>query len=192
MRIDEDVAIRFMTSDGLGLIGKYEMGLLMSYKISRSGKNYKIEFPELKRSFEIDVYQIYWINNVMMIHGEWPYSPGVEKINGQWYLTWSEPFICGRIELGMEVIGNNPYLMFDIVMKKSQTPSSSDDDEDDDDEDFEDGGEEVVDTLGRKLKDYFAIHFVTQLNARQRDSLSRELDRKVREIPDSLRWTLDY
>ena len=84
----------------------------------------------------------------------------------------------------MDVVSDNPYLLFDIVMKKSQTPSSSDDDEEDTDE----GGN----TDDGELKGRFAVEFNENMSAASRDSLSRRLHELVGMQPDSLKWILNY
>jgi hypothetical protein len=84
----------------------------------------------------------------------------------------------------MDILSDSPYLLFNVVMKKSQTPSSSDDDEEDND-DSDSGNDE-------ELKDYFVVQFNENISAAGRDSLSRQLHELVNQQPDSLKWILDY
>ena len=159
------------------------------YSVRRVGDGY--ELTMLGQTFPIDKYQLHWINRTAFIYGRWPAGRGLEKVDGEWYMTFVEPFVAKRIVLSMEVIGNNPYLYFEISMKRSQTPSQTDEDEDDPDEDFRDGSGEVVDSLGTQLKDYFVYDFVDHLPLRSRDSLSRVLDGLIRDYPDSTKWKIN-
>lgn len=106
------------------------------------------------------------------------------KHEGNWYVVEERPFECAQVRLSMDVVSDNPYLLFDIVMKKSQTPSSSDDDE----EDTDDGGN----TDDGELKGRFAVEFNENMSAASRDSLSRRLHELVGMQPDSLKWILNY
>lgn len=113
-------------------------------------------------------------------------GPGVRYVqqDGKWYAVEESPFECRQVRLSMDVLSDSPYLLFNIVMKKSQTPSSSDEDEEDTD-DSDTGDDE-------ELKDYFVVQFNENLSRSDRDSLSRKLHELVETQPDSLRWILNY
>lgn len=144
-----------------------------------------------EQSIRIDSYQVAYISRTMSLYGGWPHGRSFEKVGGEWYMTFREPYVAKQVQLGMAVISNNPYLFFDVVMKKSQAPSETDDDEDDDAEDEADDSEMVVDTLRNQLKDYFVVHFVDNLSLKERTKLSKDLDSLIRETPDSTKWVLD-
>lgn len=104
--------------------------------------------------------------------------------DGKWFVVEDAPYECRQVRLGLDVISDSPYLLFNIVMKKSQTPSSSDEDEEDSDDSSGADDEE--------LKDYFVIQFNENMTRSDRDSLSRRLNELVNTQPDSLKWILDY
>ncbi len=64
-------------------------------------------------------------------------------------------------------------------------------DEDDDSDDWYDHGDDVVGTDGETLDDYFVYSFYTQLTSAKRDSLSKDLNEKIVNLPDSSQWVLD-
>ena len=72
--------------------------------------------------------------------------------DGKWYMVEQSPYECKQIRLGLDVLSDSPYILFNVVMRKSQTPSSSDDDEEDTDDSDAENDEE--------LKDYFVIEFL--------------------------------
>lgn len=109
---------------------------------------------------------------------------GYVQQDGQWYAVEEAPYECRQVRLSMDVLSDSPYLLFNIVMKRSQTPSSSDEDEEDTDN--SDTGDD------KELKDYFVIQFNENMSVSARDSLSRRLHELVETQPDSLRWILDY
>ncbi|MBQ2486132.1 MAG: hypothetical protein II518_03620, partial [Candidatus Methanomethylophilus sp.] len=113
-------------------------------------------------------------------------GPGERYVrqDGKWYAVEEAPFECRQVRLSMDILSDSPYLLFNVVMKKSQTPSSSDDDEEDND-DSDSGNDE-------ELKDYFVVQFNENISAAGRDSLSRQLHKLVNQQPDSLKWILDY
>ena len=113
-------------------------------------------------------------------------GPGTRYVrqDGKWYAVEEAPFECRQVRLSMDILSDSPYLLFNVVMKKSQTPSSSDDDEEDYD-DSDSGNDD-------ELKDYFVVQFNENISAAGRDSLSRQLHDLVNQQPDSLKWILDY
>ena len=74
--------------------------------------------------------------------------------DGKWYKVEQSPYECKQIRLGLDVLSDSPYILFNVVMKKSQTPSSSDEDEEDTDDSDSENDEE--------LKDYFVIEFLDE------------------------------
>lgn len=104
--------------------------------------------------------------------------------DGKWFVVEDAPYECRQVRLGLDVISDSPYLLFNVVMKKSQTPSSSDEDEEDSDD--------SPDTDDEELKDYFVIQFNENMKPSDRDSLSRRLHELVNTQPDSLKWILSY
>ena len=88
------------------------------------------------------------------------------------------------MRLGLDVISDSPYLLFNVVMKKSQTPSSTDEDEEDSDD--------SPDTNDEELKEYFVIQFNENMKPSDHDSLSRRLHELVNTQSDSLKWILSY
>ena len=74
--------------------------------------------------------------------------------DGKWYMVEQSPYECKQIRLGLDVLSDSPYILFNVVMRKSQTPSSSDDDEEDTDDSDSENDEE--------LKDYFVIEFLDE------------------------------
>lgn len=161
------------------------------FAVRKSGNAYEMDI--LGQTIRMDKYQIYWINLSVSHNGQWPSSDRqLVEIDGKHYLKFLESRMCKRIECALDIIGSNPYLMFDISMKKSQQSSSTDDDEIDPYDDFRDGSGEVVDTLGSQLKDYFVVTFLNNMPQQKKDSLSNVLNHMVNEIPDSLKWMLSY
>lgn len=160
------------------------------YTVKRNGDAYILEMAG--QTFNVDKYQLYWINRTVLYYGSWPANVRFKKVDGQCWMVFDEPFMCKQIQLAMDVVGNNPYIMFDYSFKKSQEPSSTDDDEDDPSEDFRNEAEDVVDSLGTKLMEYFTFTFVDSYSSKSRDSLSRELNRIISEVPDSIKWKLNY
>lgn len=169
---------------------KADPGMPIEYSVKKVGDSYDITM--LGQTFRTDAYQIHWINRTVMLRGRWPADRKVVEIDGQPYLEFREPYLTKQIRLGMEVIGNCPYLTFNIMMKKSQSPSESDEDEDDTADDFTNDAEESVDSIGTKLKDYFVVEFIENMSQKQKDSLANVLDDLVRQTPDSLKWQLGY
>jgi hypothetical protein len=74
--------------------------------------------------------------------------------DGKWYKVEQSPYECKQIRLGLDVLSDSPYILFNVVMKKSQTPSSSDEDEEDTDDSDAENDEE--------LQDYFVIEFLDE------------------------------
>lgn len=72
--------------------------------------------------------------------------------DGKWYRVEESPFECKQVRLGLDILSDSPYLLFNVVMKKSQTPSSTDEDEEDTDDTDSENDEE--------LKDYFVVEFL--------------------------------
>ena len=90
-----------------------------------------------------------------------------------------------QIILSMNVLSNNPYLLFDIVMKKNQSGADTDDDEDD-----ENDGDNVDD---EEVKNYFRVEFNKSMEAGRQQSLRDTLNYLVDKYPtDSLKWVLDF
>lgn len=159
------------------------------FSVRRVGDGYELKL--LGQTFSVDKYQLHWINRTISLEGRWPADCDVEQVDGQWYMTFREPYVAKRVILGMEVIGSNPYVVFEISMKHSQESSEKDGDEDDPDEDFRDCSGDVVDSLGTLLRDYFVYDFIDNIGLRDRDSLSRVLDNLVRDYPDSTKWKIN-
>jgi hypothetical protein len=104
--------------------------------------------------------------------------------DGGWYVIEENPYTCAQVRLGLGILSDNPYLLFDVVMKKSQVPSVSDGDEaDTDDSDGEDDA---------SLEGRFVVEFNDNMSSHTRDSLARVLHGLIQQQPDSLRWILDY
>lgn len=163
----------------------------VKFTVRRSGNAYEMDI--FGQTIQMDKYQVYWINRTVSLCGRWPgLNRKVEKIGDKYYLSFDEPYHCKRVELGLNVIGNSPYLVFDVMMKESQTPSATDDDEDDPLADFRDSQGEVVDSIGTQLKDYFIVTFLQNISQQKKDSLSNVLNNIIKEIPDSTKWQLGY
>ncbi len=92
----------------------------------------------------------------IMVSGYGAAGAGVRYVqqDGKWYKVEESPFECKQVRLGLDILSDSPYLLFNVVKKKSQTPSSSDDDEEDTD-DSDTGNDE-------ELKDYFVIEFLDE------------------------------
>lgn len=160
------------------------------YTVKRNGDVYVLEM--LGQRFTIDKYQLHWINRTAFLFGSWPAKRSFEKVGDQWYLTFREPYVCKQVQLCLNVIPDNEYIIFEHSFKRNQEPSRTDDDEDDDSDDFTDEQETVVDSLGTRLMDYFTFTFEDGLDGRRRDSLARVLDRLTKETSDSTKWKLYY
>lgn len=163
----------------------------VKFIVRRSGSAYEMDI--FGQTLRMDKYQVYWINRTVSMYGSWPgLNRMVEKIDDKYYLSFDEPYHCRRVELGMNVIGNSPYLVFNVMMTESQMPSATDDDEDDPLADFRDSQGEVVDSIGTQLKDYFIVTFLQNISQQKKDSLSNVLNNIIKEIPDSTKWQLGY
>ena len=178
----------------------------LSYKIVKNGDSYKMEL--LDYSIPIDKYQVNWMNYSLQMArwrswsnlNGWPgdgFSVRKED-DGKYYVVYDEPYVCKSIILGIDIIGNNPYLMFNVIIESVDTSlllENNQDEEDDPNELFVDHSEDVVDSLGQKLKDYFVVNFLDELNAQtqhRRDSLARELDRLINASTDTTTWKLNW
>lgn len=181
IRLDEKTAQSF----------KDNLSQKVKFSVRKSGDAYEMDI--LGQTISMDKYQIYWINRSVSNNGQWPSADReVVEVDGKYYLKFIESRMCKRIECALDIIGSNPYLMFDILMKKSQVSSETDADEVDPYDDFRDGSGEVVDSLGSQLKDYFVVTFINNMSQHKKDSLANALNDIVHEIPDSLQWQLTY
>lgn len=171
-------------------LGAAGPNLRPEFSVKKVGESYDITM--LGQTFRTDAYQLYWINRTIHLMGRWPADATLVEEDGQYYVRFTEPFITKQIRLGMEIIGNCPYLAFNIMMKASQSSSDSDEDEDDNADDFVNDAEEVVDSIGTKLKDYFVVEFIENMPQHRKDSLANVLDNLVKQTPDSLKWQLGY
>lgn len=95
------------------------------------------------------------------------------------------PYETEQIILSMNVLSNNPYLLFDIVMKKNQMETDTDDDEDDTND-----GDNVDDA---EVKNYFRVEFNKSMKAGRQQALRDTLNYLVDRYPsDSLKWILNF
>ena len=161
----------------------------VKFSLTRKGESYYMTI--LGQEIPIDKYQLSWINRQVAERGHWPDNPTVVVEDGVKYVRFEDSYVCKQLRLAIDILGDSPYLIFDIMTKANQTPSNSDEDEDDPDEDFRNGAEDVVDSLGTQLKDYFTFTFVENMSQHVKDSLARELDRMIQEVPDSTKWVFD-
>ena len=164
---------------------------ILSVKFSITQKGGAYYMTILGQEIPIDKYQLEWINRQVKENGKWPNNAKVVEENGVKYIRFEDSYVCKQLRLAIDILGDNPYLIFDIMTKANQTPSNSDEDEDDPDEEFVNGAEEVVDSLGTQLKDYFTFTFVENMSQHVKDSLARELNRMIQEVPDSTKWVFD-
>lgn len=162
------------------------------FTVRKKNDNYYLDI--LGNTLSMDKYQVNWIKEVQKRCGKWPFEWEVYSASdGQKYLKYTEIYICKRVECSMDILSSNPYLVFSIQLRKCDNPTDVEEDEEDDNEDdWRNEGDDVVDSLGTTLKEYFEVMFIENLTAAARDSLSREVDKMMKNISDSTKWKLNY